>query len=82
MVVQKYPSIFTDVKIFFTRYNEPTYVKKEKLILIYNLTNENNFDLVLSELNEYAYDMDPDFTTIAVNYIWKIALKVEESLVK
>lgn len=82
MVVQKYPTIFTDVKIFFTRYNEPSYVKKEKLKLIYNITNSDNYELVLGELNEYAYDMDPDFTTMAVSYIWKIALKVSQALTK
>lgn len=82
LVLQKYPSIFSDVKIFFVRYSEPSYVKTEKLKLLYKVTNRNNYELVLGELSEYAYDIDSDFTTLAVRLIWQICLKIPESLGK
>ena len=82
LVVIKYPQIFTDAKIFFVRYNDPSYVKHEKLNLVYSLTSDKNFDLVLSELNEYAYDMDSEFAAQAVKAMWKTALKISPSLTK
>lgn len=80
LVVKKYPQIFSDVKIFFIRYNDPSYVKHEKLNMIYSLSNERNYEIVLNELNEYAYDMDPEFTRATVRCIWKMAVKISVSL--
>jgi len=82
LVVQKYPTICSEVKIFFVRYSDPAYLKREKLKLIFNITNETNYEIVLGELNEYAYDVDPEFTIDAVRMIWRICLKVNESLAK
>lgn len=80
LVVQSYPQVFNDVKIFYIRYKDPSFVKNEKLNMIYALTDEKNHESVLSELNEYAYDMDPEFTTSTVRYIWKIGLKISSGL--
>lgn len=33
-IAQKYPEIFTDIKSFFIRYNDPCFVKQEKLKMI------------------------------------------------
>lgn len=82
LVVKKYPQIFADIKIFFIRYQDPSYVKYEKLNMIFSLINERNHEIVLNELNEYAYDMDPEFTTQTVRCIWKTALKISASLTK
>ena len=82
IVVKKYPQIFGDVKIFFIRYNDPSYVKHEKLNMIHALANERNFEVVLAELNEYAYDMDADFTTLVVRCLWRTAIKISVSLNK
>lgn len=80
LVVKKYPQIFTDVKIFFIRYNDPSYVKHEKLNIIFALASEKNYEMVLNEFNEYAYDMDPEFTRATVRCIWKLAMRVSVSL--
>lgn len=79
-MVKKYPQIFQDVKIFFVRYNDPSFVKHEKLQMIYSVTNESNYKAVLNELNEYAYDMDQEFNIQTIRIIWKLALKISESL--
>ena len=80
LVVHRYPQIFGDVRTFFVRYNDPSFVKYEKLNMILAVTNEKNYESVLAELNEYAYDMDPEFTTQVVRSIWKLALKISMSL--
>ena len=80
LVVPKYPQIFTDVRTFFVRYNDPSYVKYEKLNMIFLVTTEKNYESVLNELNEYAYDMDSEFTTQVVRSIWKLAVKISVSL--
>jgi vesicle coat complex subunit len=82
LVVVKYPQIFTDVKIFFVKYNDPSYVKHEKLNMIFAITNDKNYEIVLNELNEYAYDMDLEFNSQAVRCIWKIALRIPMALTK
>lgn len=53
LILQKKPSILKDeIRIFFTKYNDPPYVKLEKLEVIVKLASENNIDQVLSELKE------------------------------
>lgn len=81
-VAQRYPEIFTDIKVFFIRYNDPSYVKHEKLKMIYKLCDAKNYDMVLNELNEYSYDIDTDFTEKTVRVLWQICLKISQSLDK
>ena len=42
-----------EMKVFFVKYNDPIYVKLEKLDIMIRLTNANNIAQVLSELKEY-----------------------------
>merc|ERR1719262_956951 len=70
LIVQKRPGILaTDVKMFFCKYNDPSYVKLEKVDLIVNLCGERNVDQVLAELKEYASGVDVDFVRKAVRCI-------------
>ena len=39
--------------MFFVKYNDPIYVKLEKLDIMIRLTTETNIATVLSELKEY-----------------------------
>lgn len=47
--------------MFFCKYNDPIYVKLEKLDIMIALANERNIDQVLLELKEYATEVDVDF---------------------
>ena len=42
------------MKVFFVKYNDPIYVKLEKLDIMIRLTNNNNIAQVLAELKEYV----------------------------
>lgn len=41
-----------DIKVFFVKYNDPIYVKLEKLEIMIRLANVNNIASVLAELKE------------------------------
>ncbi|PHJ24562.1 beta adaptin protein, partial [Cystoisospora suis] len=47
LIVQKRPSILaSEVKMFFCKYNDPVYVKIEKLEILVRLASERNIDQV------------------------------------
>jgi hypothetical protein len=47
--------------VFFCKYNDPIYVKMEKLEIMIQLASERNIDQVLLEFKEYAQEVDVDF---------------------
>jgi AP-1 complex subunit beta-1 len=57
---------------FFVKYNDPTYIKLEKLNIMIWLTSQVNIAHVLSELKEYSTKVDVDFERKSVS-----AIKVE-----
>lgn len=62
---------------FYIRYNDPTYVKLEKLNLMLKLTTSDNAASVLKELQEATNEVDVMFVKEVVGAIAKVALKVE-----
>eukprot|EP00054_Salpingoeca_dolichothecata_P008265 m.47181 g.47181 ORF g.47181 m.47181 type:complete len:881 (-) comp17615_c0_seq1:27-2669(-) len=80
LVVQKRPQILTQhMKVFFVKYNDPIYVKLEKLDVMIRLASEDNIKQVLSELKEYATEVDVDFVRKSVRAIGRCAIKVEHA---
>ncbi|KAG7127085.1 AP-1 complex subunit beta like protein [Verticillium longisporum] len=62
LILQKRPEVLrNDIRVFFCKYNDPIYVKVTKLELIFMLANEKNIDEVLTELREYATEIDVHF---------------------
>jgi AP-1 complex subunit beta-1 len=80
LIVQKRPNILeNEIKVFFCKYNDPIYVKMEKLEIIIKLVTEKNIDQVLLELKEYATEVDVDFVRKAVSAIGRCAVKLERA---
>ena len=80
LILQKRPDVLSqEMRVFFTKYNDPPYVKLEKLEVIIKLANESNIDQVLSELREYANEVDVDFVRKSVRAIGRCAIKIESS---
>ncbi|KAI7875454.1 putative beta-adaptin [Lichtheimia hyalospora FSU 10163] len=78
LVIQRRPEVLrNDMKVFFCKYNDPIYVKLAKLEIIFRLANPQNVDQVLSELKEYAAEVDVDFVRKAVRSIGRLAVKIE-----
>jgi len=46
------------MKVFFVKYNDPIYVKLEKLDIMIRLTNHSNIAQVLAELKESVLPRD------------------------
>lgn len=80
LIVQKRPHILeNEIKVFFCKYNDPIYVKMEKLEIIIKLVSERNIDQVLLELKEYSTEVDVDFVRKAVSAIGRCAVKLERA---
>ncbi|KAG8825631.1 beta-adaptin [Serendipita sp. 411] len=68
-----------EMRVFFCKYNDPPYVKVEKLAIMVRLAGENNVDTLLSELREYASEVDVDFVRRSIKAIGQCAVKIESS---
>jgi vesicle coat complex subunit len=80
LIVQAKPEILLeDIRVFFCKYNDPIYVKLEKLDIMIRLTNATNIAQVLAELKEYATEVDVDFVRKSVRAIGRCAIKVEQA---
>ncbi|PWW78342.1 Adaptor protein complex beta subunit [Tuber magnatum] len=78
LLLQKQPDILTkEMRVFFCKYNDPPYVKLEKLEIMIRIANEKNVDQLLSELKEYALEVDMDFVRRAVRAIGQCAIKID-----
>ncbi|KAL7667715.1 hypothetical protein ACOME3_010483 [Neoechinorhynchus agilis] len=79
LILQKKPDILrNDLRVFFVKYNDPIYVKLEKLDIMIRLTNTTNIGQVLSELKEYAAEADVDFVRKSVRAIGRCAIKIDK----
>ncbi|CAH8488370.1 unnamed protein product [Heterobilharzia americana] len=80
LIVQKRRDILKqEIKVFFVKYNDPIYVKLEKLDIMIRLINQSNIGQVLAELKEYAKEVDVDFVRKAVRAIGRCAIKIESA---
>lgn len=78
LLLQKQPDILTkEMRVFFCKYNDPPYVKLEKLEIMIRIANEKNVDQLLMELKEYALEVDMDFVRRAVKAIGQTAIKID-----
>ncbi|KUL84557.1 hypothetical protein ZTR_08736 [Talaromyces verruculosus] len=80
LLLQKQPDILNkELRVFFCKYNDPPYVKFQKLEIMVRIANEKNVDQLLAELKEYALEVDMDFVRRAVRAIGQTAIKIESS---
>eukprot|EP01111_Echinosteliopsis_oligospora_P018960 TRINITY_DN8952_c1_g1_i1.p1 TRINITY_DN8952_c1_g1~~TRINITY_DN8952_c1_g1_i1.p1 ORF type:complete len:912 (-),score=267.11 TRINITY_DN8952_c1_g1_i1:67-2802(-) len=80
LIVQKRPEILQyEMKVFFCKYNDPIYVKMEKLEIMIMLSSERNIEQVLMEFKEYATEVDVEFVRKSVRAIGRCAIKLEKA---
>lgn len=80
LLLQKQPDILSkEIRVFFCKYNDPPYLKFQKLEIMVRIANEANVDQLLAELKEYAIEMDMDFVRRAVKAIGQVAIKIESA---
>ncbi|KAI0776643.1 Adaptor protein complex beta subunit [Trametes elegans] len=80
LLLQKRSDILSnEMRVFFCKYNDPLYVKVEKLDIMVRLATGKNVDPLLSELKEYAQEVDVDFVRRSIKAIGQAAVKIDEA---
>lgn len=81
-IVQKRPYLLDkDYKYFYVKYNDPIYIKLEKIDILYKLTDHKNYEGIINELKSYALlEFDAELVRKAIKYIGYITYKIEKSL--
>ncbi|KAF5096555.1 hypothetical protein D0Z00_002739 [Geotrichum galactomycetum] len=83
IILQKYPSILSrELRVFFCKYNDPPYLKMEKLEILVSISNASNYEQLLSELKEYSMEVDMDFVRRSIKAIGQVAIKIEAAAQK
>ncbi|KAK6249096.1 hypothetical protein QUC31_020661 [Theobroma cacao] len=76
ILVMRAPYIFSsDYKHFYCQYNEPYYVKRLKLEMLTAVANESNTYEIVTELCEYAANVDIPIARESIRAVGKIALQ-------
>merc|ERR1719230_2382647 len=77
LIVQRQPQILqSEERMFVCKYNDPLYVKLEKIQVMVQLASERNIVQVLSEFREYASEVDIECVRKAVRAIGQCAIKL------
>jgi len=68
-----------EIKVFFVNFNDPLYVKLEKLEIMIKLVDLKTVDQFLHEVKEYASEVDVPFVKKSVNAIGRCAIKLDRA---
>jgi vesicle coat complex subunit len=81
-IVQKRPMLLDkDFKYFFVQYNDPIYVKLEKVDILYKLCDNKNYEVIIKEFTSYALtETNSELIHKSVKYIGCVGYKFEKSL--
>ncbi|KAJ1727783.1 beta-adaptin [Coemansia biformis] len=83
IILQRSPNLLgKEIRAFFCKYNDPIYVKYEKVDVLVRICSERNAEPLLNELKEYAKEVDVDFVRCAVMAIGRLAIRHESAAEK
>eukprot|EP01006_Ploeotia_vitrea_P026492 TRINITY_DN59466_c0_g1_i1.p1 TRINITY_DN59466_c0_g1~~TRINITY_DN59466_c0_g1_i1.p1 ORF type:complete len:943 (-),score=142.02 TRINITY_DN59466_c0_g1_i1:914-3370(-) len=83
LIVRRFPTLLqSQIKVFFVKYNDPIFIKLEKLDIMLLLVDGATVDLCLSEFREYAQEIDVEFVRKSVRAIGRTAVKIETATQK
>ena len=70
-----------EYKFFYVQYNDPIYIKLEKIDILYKLTDKKNYEYIIKEFTSYALtETNPELIQKSIKYIGYIGYKFETSL--
>ena len=70
------------MRVFFCKFNDPVYVKLEKIDILVKVADDKNADVILNELQEYANDLELELIRKSIRAIGTIILKVDKAAKK
>lgn len=80
LILQKEPRLLDAcIDHFYCKYNDPLYVKLEKLNIMCRIANGDNFDKLLLELRAYASEVDETFVRRAIRAVGRVAVKLRKA---
>ena len=81
-IVIKRPMLLDkEYKYFYVQYNDPIYIKLEKVDILYKLTDKKNYEYIINEFTSYALtETDPELIRKSIKYIGYVGYKYESSL--
>lgn len=83
IIIQKRPIIIDkEIKVFFCNFNDPIYIKLQKLEILSKLATMDTIQQILHELKEYTSEVDVEFVRKAVSTIGRCAIKLEKAAEK
>lgn len=65
--------------MFFCKFNDPVYVKLEKIDILVKVADDKNADVILNELKEYANDIELELIRKSIRAIGTIILRVDKA---
>ncbi|KAL8432892.1 hypothetical protein ACSSS7_004295 [Eimeria intestinalis] len=81
LIVRRRPSILAnEVKMFFCKFNDPLYIKIEKLDVLVGLASERNLDCVLAELREYSNDVDHEMARRSIRCFGQLCMRLPSAV--
>ncbi|EDO19613.1 hypothetical protein Kpol_1018p152 [Vanderwaltozyma polyspora DSM 70294] len=82
IILEKFPELLTkELRIFFIKFNDPLYVKLEKIEILVRLVDPSNLkqcSLLLSELKEYTMEFEPEFVSRSIIALSQLGIKYSE----
>lgn len=82
IILEKYPELLTkELRIFYVKFNDPLYVKLEKIDILVRLVDPANLkqcNLLLTEFKEYAMEFEPEFVSRAIEGLAQLGIKYSE----
>lgn len=83
IILDAFPTLLKkELRIFYIKFNDPLYIKMEKLDILVRLVSVDNLkqcQLLLNELKEYVMEFDHEFVTKAIQSISQLAVKVSDA---
>ncbi|KAL0227700.1 hypothetical protein RCL1_003843 [Eukaryota sp. TZLM3-RCL] len=80
LIVVKSPHLLSShYKPFFCKYNDPVYVKLEKVDVLVSIATDDNVAAILAEFQDYCNEVDVDFVRKSVRAIGLCAIKLQNS---
>ncbi|SCU90073.1 LANO_0D07492g1_1 [Lachancea nothofagi CBS 11611] len=82
IILEKYPQLLSrELRIFYVKFNDPLYVKLEKIDTLVRLVDPSNLKqctLLLAELKEYALEFEPEFVSRAILALSQLGVKYSD----
>lgn len=78
LILEEFPGILRkEIKVFYCKYNDPLYLKLEKIEILVKLVTDVRASQVISELKEYCAEVDMVFVRRAVRALGQVAIAIE-----